>query len=228
MLYQTLPPLALAAVCLVGCVTPIEIKTASEKQLELIKAVDKAIKDLDRGLADFHRQKAERIREEGRILIARQAIDVMVGAQEGEAVSVDLLFEDYTKKVQPWLDYAFAAPDIQVRIASLTSKIESATDPLVRARLQMDLEDFQLTARWLDDKPDAVKELEAAILQDLEKEARTLADVQKNLKGLRAQLSLMKAMATHVDRWLAIDVTVSQEQADSLVATIQKFKESRN
>ena len=75
------------AIALGGCVTPIEVKTASKKQLELIDALDQATRDLESALAAFHRNNQQLIRNQARIAIARQSIDVALNGETEKVTS---------------------------------------------------------------------------------------------------------------------------------------------
>src|SRR4051812_48481357 len=63
---------------LAGCVTPPEVKTAYRTQLELIGALDKATLALNEGITSFHQDQRAQILNEGRVLTARQAINLAV------------------------------------------------------------------------------------------------------------------------------------------------------
>ena len=55
----------IATFALVGCASPIEIKTAARAEVNLINALDEAVVNLQTGLVHFHGVQAVRIREEG-------------------------------------------------------------------------------------------------------------------------------------------------------------------
>ena len=198
-----------------GCATPIEIKKASMAQMELIESVDSAVVDLQSALDQFHRDKETCILKEGRMLIARQATDVAV-SNSTSMVTADQLFVTYRKEIEPWVDNAFRAPVIDERIAALENKIEAATDPVLKVAMQNDLGDLKLLRAKLKRKPEPVKEIESIIIEDLKKERMTAKQNREMLEILRTHVALMKAMHGKVDAWLAIDVTVTQEQADAL------------
>jgi hypothetical protein len=217
---QRVSPLALfqllgIAILLQGCVTPIEIKNASKAQLELIDSVDSAVADLQAALNQFHRDKEVRTLEEGRMLIARQAIDVAISNNKAN-VTADQLFDIYTKQIQPWVDYAFSSSSIDERIVALQKRISATSDPVLKVAMTSDLDDLQVLQALLQNKPPEVKELEAIIRDDLVNERKTARLNRELLEILRAQVALMRAMHARVDTWLAIDVTVTQEQADAL------------
>jgi hypothetical protein len=208
-----------------GCVTPIEIKRASLAQIELIDSIDGAVVDLQSALDQFHGEKANRILAEGYMLIARNAIDVAV-SNSNSMVTADQLFDTYKQKIEPWVDNAFRIPFIDDRIAALEKKIVAATDPVLRVSMQNDLDDLKLLKATLENKPKPVKDIESIIMEDLKKERMTAEKNRKILEILRAQVALMKAVHGTVDTWLAIDVTVTQEQADALKEAFSSaFKE---
>ncbi|MDB6110121.1 MAG: hypothetical protein JWR69_1871, partial [Pedosphaera sp.] len=60
---------------LAGCATPPEVKTSSRAQLELIGALVDATAALNEGITRFHQDQRAQIFDEGRVLIARQAIN---------------------------------------------------------------------------------------------------------------------------------------------------------
>ncbi len=206
--------LAAIAVLHSGCATPSEIKTASHAQLELLRALDDSTLALQEGLSQYHGGEGVRIRQEGRMLIARQAINV--AATDTNAATADGLFETSNKKVRPWVDYAFAEPDIDAAIKKTADRQNQTTNSLLKLSLQNDLEDLQLLKAALSQKPKDVQEIEAIILSDLNQEKKASEDVSNSLRLLKAQVALMKAMATTIDNWLTIDVTVTQAQADAL------------
>ena len=201
-----------------GCTTPIEVKTASKAQLDLLTALDGAVSDLQQSFDQFHNAKEARIREEGRMLVARQAIAALYPSNRPmKQMTADALFESYDANVQPWIDNAMALPDVEAQIVSLTKKIAATTDPVLKGRYTLALQDLQeLRARLVRNKPAAVTEIEEVILADLSNERQTAQSVRHVLDILRSQIAVMKSIASKVDAWLAIDVNVSQEQADSL------------
>ena len=211
---------ALVGVMLLGgCVTPIEVKTASQKQLQLIRELDSAVADLQGALADFHRQKEARILQEGRVLIAQQAIATAVSGRGNAEVTADMLFENHKNKVQPWIDYALADDlDAQIRLAE--KRKARTNDPLVKGFFDIQIGDLRLLKATLANKPQPVKELEAVISEDLEAERTTAKSVEESLTHLRGQLALMSSMAESVDAWLAIDVSPSAEQVNALRAIV--------
>jgi hypothetical protein len=99
--------LGTALATLTGCKTPSEIKTASSRQIELIAAARDAAGDWQKGLDRFHRETEQTTLKEGRILIARVAINEASKKGQG-GVTADKLFEISNKEVRPWMDNAFA------------------------------------------------------------------------------------------------------------------------
>jgi len=208
---------------LAGCATPPEIKTASRAQIELITAVNDATETLNQGLVQFHRDQQARIFDEGRVLIARQAINVAV-PDTNSLASADGVFKVSNEKVRPWVDNAFSGPEIDAAIAQTQARLNNATNVFVKGSLQNDLDDLNLLKTSLSQKPAEVAQLEAIIQQDAQAETETSNRVSATLKLLQAQLGLMKAAAVVIDDWLTIDVTLSQEQTDSLA---QAFSEAK-
>jgi hypothetical protein len=85
-----------------GCATPIEIKKASTAQIELINSVDTGVSDHQKAFAQFHREKENRIIEEGRMQIACIAIDEAIYSPNSK-VTADQLFQNYKAKIEPWI-----------------------------------------------------------------------------------------------------------------------------
>ena len=203
---------------LAGCATPIEVKTASKAQLSVIDTLDTAIGDLQQAFDQFHSDKEARIREEGRMLVARQAIATLYPENRTmKQITADALFESYITNVRPWIDNTLLWRDIDEQITSLTKRIAGTSDPARKGQLTLELQDLQaVRAQFGKNKPKAVSEIEDVIAGDLDRERQTAVDVHQLLGILRSQIAVIKSIATKVDAWLVLDVTVSQEQADSL------------
>ncbi len=219
--------LFIAAFAFGGCASPIEIKTAARAEVNLINALDEAVVNLQTGLTHFHEAQAARIREEGRALIARQAIDAAFPLTQKQQVKVtaDKLFEEHKAAVQPWIDYAFRTPDFDASIERLEKRKETIADPLLKAAIEKQLQDLKV--QRLDaaaGKPKAVQDIEKIVLDDLAAEEDAAKRADNLLDILRAQIGVMKNMAEKVDAWLAIDVTLTQEQADALKASLSATK----
>jgi hypothetical protein len=213
----------MATIALVGCASPIEIKTAARAEVNLINALDEAVVNLQSGLTHFHEAQATRIREEGRVLIAQQAIDAAFPLTQTQQARVpaDKLFEEHKAVVQPWIDYAFRTPDFDASIERLEKRKDKIADPLLKAATEKQLQDLKV--QRLDataGKPNAVRDIEKIVLDDLAEEATAAKRADNLLDILRAQIAVMKNMAEKVDAWLAIDVTLTQEQADALKASL--------
>jgi hypothetical protein len=179
-----------------------------------LTTLDSAADDLRQSLSQFHKSIEARIREEGRIRIAKQAIEVASPSTSTATITADALFTGHKDTVQPWIDYAF--DDIDATISRIQDRITKTTDPALKIQLQNEELTWQRRKLALPKKPDAVKKIEAVIVDNLKGEMKTAADIDKVLGILRAQIAVMKQLATRVDAWLAIDVTVTQDQADAL------------
>jgi hypothetical protein len=202
-----------------GCVTPIEVKQASKAQLDLLTTLDGAVGDLQQSFDQFSKSKQARIQEDGRIWIARQAIAAAFPKDKKSLVTADSLFDAHKNAVQPWIDYAFLADDIQAAIDRIDARLKKVTDSALQTQLTLEKQDWKKLQGELANKPEPVKQIESVIVDDLNNEQKTAVGVKKLLDVLRAQVALMKQLAGRVDAWLAIDVTITQEQADSLKAT---------
>lgn len=198
-----------------GCATPPEVKIASRGQLELIGALDDATVALNEGITHFHEDQRTRIFDEGRILIARVAINAAV-ADANAAATADGTFKVAKEKVRPWIDNAFSGPVIDAAIAKTQARLSVAIDPFVLGGLQNDLDDLKLLKATLSHKPQDIARLEAIIQSDADLETITSEHVANILRILRAQIDLMKTSSITVDNWLTIDITLSKQQADSL------------
>ncbi|OOP55302.1 MAG: hypothetical protein AYP45_15660 [Candidatus Brocadia carolinensis] len=140
-----LPGLLAIAMLMQGCATPIEIKQASKAQIELIKAVDDAVVNLQTAINQFHNQKEARILEEGRMQIAQQAIAVAISNNgTSTVITADELFKYYNKNIQPYIDYAFDIGLIDLENKILEDKISKETDPLKKGELQMCAQDLDI------------------------------------------------------------------------------------
>lgn len=208
------------AIGLGGCVTPIEVKTASKKQLELIDSLDQATADLEAALATFHRNNQDLIRNQARVAIARQSIDVALRDQS-EHVTADELFRSYNDKVRPWVDYAFEQPRITQRIEALNARMAATANALEKLQIRNELADLKQQQAKFRTKPAEVAELEAVFANELAAEAASIESLDRQFKVLRQQIATMKAAQGRVDAWLSIDVSVSQEQVDSLTESFR-------
>lgn len=215
-----------------GCVTPAEVKVAAKAQLELVDALDGAINDLQKAIDAFHTHNAERIYAYGRVQIAQEAVTQM---QEGKAdaasVRADELFDAYEAKVRPWIELAFRGEKIaddreklEEKLTKVDQQISEIPDDtprkqaliLEKASLTKRIADMKKLEAALGQRPASVKTLEAAIQQNLTGEETIRTEANRDFATFRKQVALMKVMATKVDVWLSIDVTVSQDQVDAL------------
>lgn len=212
------------ALALQGCSTPSEIKRASQKQLELIGALDTAVRELQASVDQFHRDQASLIRIEGRMQIAKAA--VLLATDEDADTTADELFKMFENEVHPWILGAFAGPIIASRIASLEQRIQQATSAAVRQQLTIELNRLRVQQAQQSQKPETVARVEETVQGQLNAEFAIAANVRKNLELLRAQIALMKVMQTRVDDWLSIDLSPSQEQIDGLTRSIAEAKQA--
>ena len=222
---RKLLPLLLGAVAALtnACVTPTEVKHASRAQLELIDAVDEAVAELNDSLNQFLGSNEERIRQEGRMLIARQAIDVAVPEpSEGQAPQIataDGLFKTHNEQIQLWIDDALAPNDVEAQIERLSGQIRRTEEPIRKTALQIDLNNLRRLKTTLDNKPGSIRSIEQIIQDDLNRQQSTAAQVRELLELLRAQVAFMRFMQDQVDTWLSTDVTLKQEQITALKGT---------
>ena len=213
--------LAALGATFIGCATPIEVKTASRNQLELIAALNDSVVKLGTAMEEFHRTREARIREEGRMVIARQAIDVALpDTKNPRMATADQLFEDYKTGIQPWIDHAFESGDLDRAIKALDDKIKTMPASVQRDFLSAKLDDLREQRSHLKDPPAAVLQADTSVSQQIANDQKTAADVKQAIKLLGAQIDLMKAAAERVDAWLAIDVTPNQEQVDALTKIV--------
>ena len=208
------------AVGLGGCVTPVEVKTASKKQLELIDSLDQATADLQAALAAFHRSNQDLIRNQARVAIARQSIDVALQGRS-EKVTADQLFRSYNDQVRPWIDYAFADPRIAQHIEALKAQMAATSDVQEQLSIRNELDDLKVLQAKIRTKPAEVAKLETVFADELAAEAASIESLDRVFAVLRQQIATMKAAQQRVDAWLSIDVSVSQEQINSLTESFR-------
>ena len=208
------------AVGLGGCVTPVEVKTASKKQLELIDSLDQATADLQAALAAFHRSNQDLIRNQARVAIARQSIDVALQGRS-EKVTADQLFRSYNDQVRPWIDYAFADPRIAQHIEALKAQMAATSDVQEQLSIRNELDDLKVLQAKIRTKPAEVAKLETVFADELAAEAASIESLDRVFTVLRQQIATMKAAQGRVDAWLSIDVSVSQEQINSLTESFR-------
>jgi exonuclease VII small subunit len=208
------------AIGLGGCVTPVEVKTASKKQLELIDSLDRATSELEAALAAFHRSNQDLIRNQARVAIARQSIDVALQGRS-ENVTADQLFRSYNDKVRPWIDYAFAEPRIAQHIEALKIQMAATSNVSEQLSIRNELDDLKTLQAKIRTKPAEVAKLEAIFADELTAEAASIESLDRVFTVLRQQIATMKAAQQRVDAWLSIDVSVSQEQIDSLTESFR-------
>ncbi len=209
-----------------GCATPPPIKKASQTQCELISELDQSVQALENGLAQFHEDNQEQIRQVGRVLIAQQAINVIMEPPNNGipstngATSVDALMETSNTRIRPFVDGAFSDAELKNEIAQVTGKMNAATNAIAHALLHTKLESLKLKLAELSSKPPAVAQLESVLEDEIAQQAKTEKQVKEILDAVRAQVGLMKVMAGTVDGWLAQDVTVTKAQTDNLETAV--------
>jgi hypothetical protein len=69
-------------------------------------------------------------------------------------------------------------------------------------------------------KPKEIKALEDILQTEMNGDASQRERLGKVLQMLEAQLDVMGVLAKTVDDWLAVDVTISQDQMDALEKTV--------
>lgn len=210
-----------------ACTTPLEVTSASERQLALIEALDAAVSDLDDGLRELHSQNSALIRREGRILIAREAIDSALAerseeAEGSESVSAEDLFDTYRSAIEPWIDGAFRGPEVEAWIHRLEEKLRAAESPIERDSIALELQDARLEAAELAAKPPDVAMVEGDILAELSGELEAMERARRDLAVLRGQLALMRVLHERVDEWLRLDLTLTGERIDELAALLDE------
>jgi hypothetical protein len=183
--------------------------------MEAIEALDRAVSELQDAIAQFHRDMIVRTKTEGRMLVAKQAIAAALKVNDKD-VTADKFFEDYKKDVQPWIDNALLAETYQNTLKSIKEQIARTTNILEKNSLQQDLDDIELKLKSMALKPEPVQATEKTIIDDIAQQSKTASKVNAILRQLRDQLKVMKLMATRVDAWVGIDVTVSEEQVSGL------------
>jgi hypothetical protein len=216
-----------------GCATPSEVKQASKLQLELIDSLDASAVGLQTGLNQHFAASRALMLEEGRILLAQQAIDQVIADKGNNVITADELFTTFKADIEPYITDAFTAPDLEAVISRRLQKRAELKDRLrepsltdaEKSRLtaqidflSLDINDLKLRQARLAQKPESVQALEQLIQADIAKVDATEDTVSKRIKLLREQIALMKLLAESVDEWLVIDITISQEQADALTA----------
>lgn len=202
-----------------GCTTPVDVKSASQKQLELISAMDSATVKLQSALDQFYQDKEMLILEYGRSQIAKEAIDVAITDGNAE-ISVDDLFNAYNKDIAPWIENAFTSTKVDNELAKLNKQIQSEKNITHKIALEIKRDDLQLRKKKLTKMPDSVKKLDKILTASLTNVQKTSKQNHEMLDALRTHIGIMKNMQEKINAWLAIDITPSQEQIDSLRSTL--------
>jgi hypothetical protein len=201
-----------------SCATPQAIKDTSKKQLQLLDSINKATISLQQGLDEFHRDQASTIQDWARIEIATQTIESLSPTGSTTKITPDALFDADKASIQPLVDGVVA--DIDLQESDLDARISKATNPLVQSNLQLQKQRLQREKdKWIVAAKDYCGNCETTrnqaltLLRDEESTSRV---VDLHLEILRAQIQVMSQMASAVDTWLGIDVTLTQDQASQL------------
>ena len=241
--------LALAALA-GGCASPPDVKQASARQLELLAELDRAVRAFEEGrLAELESGEGQML-EVGRVRVARAAIaaaapnerdvgradDVFDVQRAQVALWIDHAMEEqviadalsrYTKELQecdaelatlaalqgPEADAAAAkVAALKVRRSVIEANRQDWDDR--RISFGEELKDSGMS------KPPGVRGAEDEAIEGRQSSRRVRLLVLRELTFLREQIGLMTSFAGTVDQWLGIDVTVSQEQADELRASL--------
>jgi hypothetical protein len=217
--------IASSLLLLAGCATPPAIKTASKTQCELIGELDQSLQALKGGLAQFEEDNQEQIRQVGRVLIAKQAINVIKEsggiATTNGMLGVDDLFKTSNDRVRPFVDYAFLDAELTNAIAQKTKAMNAESNPILKNLLLVDLNELKLRqATLIENRPKDVTALEDILQNEISAHEKTEQTLKTLLETVRAQTGLMKVIATTIDAWLQQDVTVTKAQADNLETAI--------
>jgi hypothetical protein len=191
----------------------------------LIGELGQSLQALENGLVQFHKDNEEQIRQVGHVLIAQQAINVIVesgGAPKttNGTTTVDTLFETLNAKIRPFVDYAFSDRDLTNAIKQWTDARNAATNDVARNLLLVKVRDLQVKRAELSGKPPAVAELEGVMEDEIARQQQTEEEIKAILDVVRAQAGLMKVVATTIDAWLDQDVAITKAQADNLESAI--------
>jgi hypothetical protein len=230
-----IPLTALACLLVPGCVTPQPVKDASAAQVQLIDSLDAATASLHHALEQYSDDKRQLINNEARIVVARMAIYSALADEQArdKAVDFDTVFNLSNTAVRPYVDHSMrAAADLEApikRVEQLIAAIPVSDDTMAyRAALGTELDDLREQQALLANKPKYVLAVESVIRDDLEDLEATQANLREAISVLRAQFATMKGAATAVNLWLGIDVTVTQEQTDSLTKTYSELIKELN
>jgi hypothetical protein len=209
--------LALGSAALIlttGCRTPIEIKHAARAQVELTGAIRTAVSDLQKALTSFHQDTWDTLKLEGRIAIAQQAI--ASAAPHLTNVQIGTAFEISNTKVRPWIDHAFSATESDEAIAKLRMRQQQETNSMIKGAYEIEIQDLESDKASLPTPPAPIRELLNIYQQEISAEREQTEKLKVVFNTLSAQIEFMGVMAKTVDAWLAVDVTISKEQVDSL------------
>ena len=200
-----------------GCATPPEIKSASRAQLELINELGKSEAALAQGLQQFSDDKLVLIEQEGRMKVARHAI-ASAASDPKALATADEIFAIARKQVRPLIDNAFMLEQVEQAIKQSQALQNKIQDPVARQLVAETLKDLQDQSDDLRTRqvPTGVKEAEAQAAKAMAGERKDAEEVGRLLQVLHSQIAMMQATSRVVDDWLAADVTITQQQFDSL------------
>lgn len=150
-------------------------------------------------------------------------------------ISPDTLFDSEEDSIRPFIDAATTDFETQAQtFGGLEQKARiqssSATDAASKRRLALIADNFHMMlgkVRLNEAKfPQSENETCPKCAHDrnmalwlLDDEGKTSAEVDLQLQILAQQISVMSQVASAIDQWLSIDVTLSQQQADQLDKT---------
>lgn len=213
-----------------------------------MEAMNKAAIGLKQGLDDFHSQQKNTIEDWARVETATAAIDSLTKNEEGKEISANGLFEEDADNIRPLIDAAATdfngqAKSFEALRKQKQTESDQATDREIRTKLQLvaaNLAAMRNNAQRRDaafssaaqgsgcQECSRVRGQALALIGD---EQTTAAYVDKQIEILEQQIAVMSQVAAAVDQWLAIDVTLSQQQADQLdktykdaIAALEKSK----
>jgi len=202
-----------------GCATPLEIRQTSKTQLDLLETVDDAVQDFRTALDRYYLDKEKLVGQEARIKLAQRAIGGSLNDAR-KAETVGTLYKLYQRDVEPYIDNGMDLMALENRNAFLDKELEKEQRPMVKASLTIEKNNVSQELELLKRMPEEVKTTVERFNGEINQIRTTSEENLKMLDVLQGQLAVMKALQERVDKWLAIDVTISQEQADAMEKSI--------